>query len=139
MLFATPKCYLPCPCVICQYHLANPYRGTSDDWCTFCYSINLLVSSSGWHPRVTATVSLLSYDFLIYTHATADHVINPRIAQVFLVSNHMTVQYIRLVSTGLFPSRLDNITTVFPHRESPVRTLSCFTGHRSLSKQYVPY
>ena len=28
-----------------------------------CYSINLLVSASGWHPRVTATVSLLTYDF----------------------------------------------------------------------------
>ena len=31
-----------------------------------CYSINLLVSASGWHPRVTATVSLLTYDFPYY-------------------------------------------------------------------------
>jgi hypothetical protein len=30
--------------------------------CSACYSINLLVDVSGWHPRVTATVSLLSYD-----------------------------------------------------------------------------
>jgi len=34
---------------------------------TNCYSINLLVSASGWHPRVTATVSLLTYDFLFLT------------------------------------------------------------------------
>ena len=38
--------------------LQRYYAGTHT-----CYSINLLVSASGWHPRVTATVSLLTYDF----------------------------------------------------------------------------
>jgi len=35
----------------------------------------------------------------------------------FLVIDHMSVQYIRLTLTGLFPSQLDNITTVFPQQE----------------------
>ena len=54
-------------------------------WGTYCYNINLLFHTNSWHPWVTATVSLPTYD---YTHGCVSI---PWMPQHCLVSNHMFV------------------------------------------------